>query len=112
MSELLVDLGAVPAGVQAVVAVPAQEPAPPPGKGPEFGKSSPVALVVILLLGLTMVLLIRNMSKRIRRLPANFDDSAESGRAADAAPDAGAAPKADVTAEVTAGAEPDGDRKP
>jgi hypothetical protein len=63
----------------AVVAVPMQDPAPPPGEGPEFGKASPVALVVILLLGIATVLLIRNMTKRIRRLPASFDDPPTDG---------------------------------
>ena len=29
----------------------AQDPQPPPGQGPEFGKASPIALVVIILLG-------------------------------------------------------------
>ena len=70
MSPLLVE--AVPA-VMAQVAVPVQNPAPPPGKGEEFGKASPVALVVILALALVTILLIRGMSKRIRRLPASFE---------------------------------------
>jgi hypothetical protein len=56
------------------VVVPTQDPAPPPGQGPEFGKASPIALVVILLLALATVFLIRSMTKRIRRLPASFDD--------------------------------------
>jgi hypothetical protein len=63
---------AVPTGT-AQVAVPVQNPAPPPGKGEEFGKASPVALVVILALALATILLIRGMSKRIRRLPASFE---------------------------------------
>jgi hypothetical protein len=70
MSPLLVE--AVPAAA-AVVAVPVQNPAPPPGQGEEFGKASPVALVVILTLALVTILLIRGMSKRIRRLPASFE---------------------------------------
>jgi hypothetical protein len=70
VSPLLVDV--VPAGA-AQVAVPVQNPAPPPGQGEEFGKASPVALVVILALALATILLIRGMSKRIRRLPATFD---------------------------------------
>jgi hypothetical protein len=74
MSPLLVE--AVPA-VAAQVAVPVQDPAPPPGKGDEFGKASPVALVVILALALATILLIRGMSKRIRRLPASFDPAPE-----------------------------------
>ena len=57
--------------------VRAQDQTPPPDKGPEFGKASPVALVVILLLALVTVFLIRSMTKRIRRLPASFDEPAE-----------------------------------
>ena len=70
---MLVGLGAVPAvswASQQVVVVLAQVP---PGKGEEFGKASPTALVVILLLAVATVFLIRSMSKRIRRLPASFD---------------------------------------
>jgi hypothetical protein len=57
----------------AQVAVPVQNPTPPPGQGEEFGKASPVALVVILALALVTILLIRGMNKRIRRLPASFE---------------------------------------
>jgi hypothetical protein len=74
MSPLLVE--AVPAGA-AQVAVPVQNPTPPPGKGEEFGKASPVALVVILALAVATILLIRGMSKRIRRLPASFEPAEE-----------------------------------
>ncbi len=68
---MLVDLGGVPVG-QAVALVPAQNPAPPPGRGDEFGKASPIGLVVILLLGIATTLLIRSMTKRLRRLPPSF----------------------------------------
>ncbi len=61
----------------ATVLVPTQNPEPPPGKGEEFGKASPVALVVILLLAVSTALLIRSMTKRIKRLPASFDPPAE-----------------------------------
>jgi hypothetical protein len=88
--------GPVP-GAVAVVAVPAQDPAPPPGQGPEFGKASPVALVVILLLALATVFLIRSMTKRIRRLPASFDEPAgEDGAGTGGSAGAGADP-ADAT---------------
>jgi hypothetical protein len=63
----------------AVVAVPVQNPAPPPGQGPEFGKASPVALVVIIALAVVTVLLIRSMGKHIRRVPASFENGAEKG---------------------------------
>jgi hypothetical protein len=70
VSPLLVEV--VPT-VVAQVAVPVQNPTPPPGQGEEFGKASPVALVVILALALATILLIRGMNKRIRRLPASFE---------------------------------------
>ena len=61
----------------AVVSVPVQNPEPPPGQGEEFGKASPVALVVILLLAVATALLIRGMTKRIKRLPESFDPPAK-----------------------------------
>jgi hypothetical protein len=75
VSTLLVDLGAAPAA-GAVGIVLAQDPAPPPGEGPEFGKASPTALVVIILLGIATVFLIRSMTKHLRRVPESFDDPA------------------------------------
>jgi hypothetical protein len=75
---VLVDVGAVGPST-AVVAVPVGNPAPPPGRGEEFGKASPIALVVVVLLGLATVLLIRNMTKRIRRLPPSFEPPPEPG---------------------------------
>lgn len=83
---LLVDLGVVPADAQvAAVVVPAQDPEPPPGKGEEFGKASPIALVVIILLGIATVTLIVSMSRRLKRLPKSFDDEEP---AAEESPDA------------------------
>jgi len=93
----------VPRSVVAVVVVPTQNPAPPPGRGEEFGKASPIALVVILLLTLATFLLVRNMTKRIKRLPKSFDEprdgeatdgeatdgEATDGEATDGAGDAG-----------------------
>jgi hypothetical protein len=85
VSTVLADLGGHVVGQ---VAVLAQRDAPtPPGKGPEFGSSTPTALVVILLLGLVTAFLIRGMNKRIRRLPASFEPPAGASSAkSDAAP--------------------------
>lgn len=55
-----------------VESILAQNP-PPPDQGPEFGKASPIGLVVIILLGLATVLLIRSMTRRLNRLPTTFD---------------------------------------
>jgi hypothetical protein len=110
VSALLVDLGAGPATgtvpVVLVVSSPAQNPEPPPGQGPEFGKASPVALVVIVLLGLATVLLIRGMNKRIRRLPTAFEDPA----APKSAPKA-AAPETTGAAPTVPESPADGDRE-
>jgi hypothetical protein len=74
----LIDLvGAQPVVTVALVSVPVQNQQPPPGQGEEFGKASPIGLVVIILLGIATVLLIRNMTKRIKRLPQSFDEPAE-----------------------------------
>ncbi len=69
--------------VSGTATVLAQDPAPPPGQGEEFGKASPIALVVILLLAVATALLVRNMSKRIKRLPASFDTTDPSEDAGD-----------------------------
>jgi hypothetical protein len=87
VSPLLVEAG--PAVAQ--VAVPVQNPEPPPGQGAEFGKASPVALVVILALAVVTVLLIRSMSKHIRRLPGSFDAPDE--QAPESAPEEAPRPK-------------------
>lgn len=86
--------GAVHGTSLPVVAAQAQ-PSPPPGdpaanRGEEFGKTSPLALVVILLLGLATVLLIRSMNKRLRNVPASFDPTPADGAATDGAADGAA----------------------
>ena len=69
---VLVDMGAGPVG-RTVALVLAQDESPPPDKGDEFGKASPIGLVVILLLGIAVIFLIRSMTKHLRRIPASFD---------------------------------------
>jgi hypothetical protein len=95
--------------------LPLTVPAPPPGgpadRGEEFGKTSPIALVVILLLGLATVLLIRSMSKRLRNVPESFDPPADSTADADPATDHAAGPAGDrVQAPGTPSARPGVDR--
>ena len=68
MNAVLVDPGPVATG-----AFLAQDPAPPPGKGPEFGEASPLGLLVVILLGIAVVFLIRSMTKHLKRVPASFD---------------------------------------
>ena len=44
--------------------------------GPEFGKSSPIGLVIIVALLLGTALLIWSMNKQIKRLPDTFEKEA------------------------------------
>ena len=84
------NLGAGPVG-QGIALVLAQNPVPPADKGEEFGKASPIGLVVILVLLVATVFLVRSMTKHIRRVPASFDPPAADTPPADApSPEAGA----------------------
>jgi len=38
------------------------------------GTAGPLGLLIVLLIGVAMVLLIRNMNGRLRRLPPSFED--------------------------------------
>ena len=68
-----------------VLPLAAPPPGAPPGseRGEEFGKTSPIALVVILLLGLATALLIRSMNKQLRKVPASFDPEPPESREGD-----------------------------
>jgi len=90
-----------------VLPLAAPPPGAPPGseRGEEFGKTSPIALVVILLLGLATALLIRSMNKQLRKVPPSFDpeppESREGGEDDDGPPDPDdpVAPRTDRTAD-------------
>ncbi len=58
----------------ALVAQPTPAPADPGGQGKDFGKSSPVGLVILVLFFLAVVLLVRSMNKHLRRVPESFDN--------------------------------------
>ncbi len=78
LSPALPEDYAAPVGTTAIVAQ--QQPAPPEdpgGQGEEFGKSSPVALVILILFFLAVALLVRSMNKHLRRLPESFDPPEE-----------------------------------
>jgi hypothetical protein len=62
------------AGTVALVAQPPTTPQQEPGgQGEDFGKSSPVGLLVVLLLLVAVAFLIRSMTKHLKRVPASFD---------------------------------------
>lgn len=47
------------------------------GQGQDFGKSSPVGLLLMLVFLIAVVFLVRSMTKHLKRVPANFGDSDE-----------------------------------
>jgi len=52
----------------------------PPAQGPEFGGSSPIGLVVTLLMLVALIFLIRSMNKHLRKVPASFDPAEQDGQ--------------------------------
>jgi len=72
-------------------------------KGPEFGKASPVGLLVIVVLLVAVFLLIRSMNRQLRKLPDSFDaDHPEADQAFDEGTDT-------VDGAAETGTEPDTD---
>ncbi|TCO58503.1 hypothetical protein [Actinocrispum wychmicini] len=63
----------------AMVAQPTPPPGPddPGGRGEDFGKSSPVGLLVLLVFLVAVVFLARSMTKHLKRVPASFDPPEE-----------------------------------
>jgi hypothetical protein len=78
--------------------------------GPEFGKASPLGLVIILVLLAGTALLIRSMNKHIKGLPATFSpEHPEPDQAADDGTDPGAA---DSDSDVSATSETSESKSP
>lgn len=73
MSFVLPDLAVVPVTATVVLA---QQPGNGDngGQGEDFGKSSPVGLLVLILFLIAVVLLVRSMTKHLKRVPESFDD--------------------------------------
>ncbi|WP_207548408.1 hypothetical protein [Mycolicibacterium iranicum] len=70
-------------GLELMAGVLAQEE--PRQTGPDFGKASPVGLIIIVLLLIAVFLLVWSMNKHLKRLPKSFDSEAVG--TADADPD-------------------------
>jgi len=45
----------------------------PHNHGPDFGKASPVGLLIIVLLVIATLLLLRSMNRQLRKVPKSFD---------------------------------------
>jgi len=48
--------------------------------------AGPLGLLIILLIGVAMILLIRNMNGRLRRLPKSFDEQPDESRTEEPTP--------------------------
>ena len=56
----------------------------PQHSGPDFGKASPVGLLVIVLLVIATVFLVRSMNRQLKKVPKSFDrERPEPDQAAD-----------------------------
>jgi uncharacterized protein YyaL (SSP411 family) len=79
-------------GTIAMVAQPT--PGGPGGDGEEYGKSSPIGLVVLIVFFVAVFFLVRSMNKHLRRVPESFDppsgDQPSGGSASSAGPPVGA----------------------
>jgi hypothetical protein len=53
------------------------------GQGEDFGKSSPVGLVLLILFFIAVFFLVKSMNKHLKRVPASFDEPAEAKPAAE-----------------------------
>lgn len=51
------------------------------GQGEDFGKSSPVGLLLLLLFLIAVVFLVRSMTKHLKRIPESFDEPGEQATA-------------------------------
>jgi hypothetical protein len=60
--------------VALVAQPPPTEEEEPGGRGEDFGKSSPVGLLVILLFFVAVAFLVRSMTKHLKRVPESFDE--------------------------------------
>ena len=50
---------------------------PSTGHGEEWGKAAPVALLMIVLLGVALYLLIKSMNRQLKKVPESFDPPAD-----------------------------------
>ncbi|CDO90492.1 hypothetical protein AWC29_04785 [Mycobacterium triplex] len=62
---------------------------PPHNTGPDFGKASPIGLLVVVLLLIATLFLLRSMNRQLKKVPESFDPKhPEPDQAADEGTDA------------------------
>ncbi|OSC23951.1 hypothetical protein B8W69_22245 [Mycobacterium vulneris] len=66
-----------------------QADGPPHHTGPDFGKASPVGLLIVVLLLISTLFLLRSMNRQLKKVPESFDPKhPEPDQAADEGTDA------------------------
>ena len=65
-------MSSVAAGALALVQQP-PGPEDPGGRGADFGKSSPLGLLILILFIIAVAFLARSMTKHLKRVPATFE---------------------------------------
>ncbi|MGW4211781.1 hypothetical protein ACWEIJ_27575 [Lentzea sp. NPDC004789] len=55
------------------------------GQGEDFGKSSPVGLVLLIVFFIAVFFLVKSMNKHLKRVPASFDEPAAEEKPAESA---------------------------
>jgi hypothetical protein len=87
---------------------------PPKNTGPDFGKASPLGLLVVVLLLIGVFLLVWSMNRHLKKLPKSFDDEPVDAEAAgpepsdDAVGPTAESPEAPDTAPGKSASEPSG----
>ncbi len=69
----------------------------PKNTGPDFGKASPMGLLIVVLLLIGVFALVWSMNRQLKKVPASFD-APEEAPAGESRPD-GAEPTADTASE-------------
>ena len=92
----------------AEVSAQPSQPNEPGGRGEDFGKSSPVGLLVLILFFIAVAFLVRSMTKHLKRVPESFDKEPEPEATKDGEP---AADKAEEASDETPAEAPAEDKK-
>nr|WP_090344694.1 hypothetical protein [Mycolicibacterium malmesburyense]CRL76415.1 hypothetical protein CPGR_03976 [Mycolicibacterium malmesburyense] len=77
---------------------------PPRNTGPDFGKASPLGLLIVVLLLIGTFLLVRSMNRQLKKVPKSFDTQ-------DAQPERTAESPDDPEAPAESDAPPDGTKR-
>ncbi len=80
---------------------------PPKNSGPDFGKASPLGLLVVVLLLIGVFVLVWSMNRHLKKLPKTFDEEPADGETADGeTADGESEPTGDSEADADAGRSP------